>query len=178
MSARFARLGVEEDEWRNDGSDDGTGVLAMKDLFAAATVAEAKERMALLQPESERLWGKMTPAQMLAHCAATMEMAVGRTLPPRRFVGRLFGPIAKKAIITDGKPFRRNSPSDKSLIIHDERDFEVERQRLCALLDQFQAGGPEGCTRHPHSFFGRLIPMEWATFMYIHLDHHLQQFGV
>ncbi|HMJ61868.1 MAG TPA: DUF1569 domain-containing protein, partial [Bryobacteraceae bacterium] len=91
---------------------------------------------------------------------------------------RLVGPLAKKAVITEGQPFRRNSPSDKSLIIRDERDFETERQRLCGLLDRFQAGGPEGCTRHPHSFFGRLIPMEWATFMYHHLDHHLQQFGV
>ena len=150
----------------------------MKDLFAAATLEEAKERVALLGPESERLWGKMSAAQMLAHCAATMEMAVGMTFPPRRFIGRLVGPLAKKAVITEGKPFRRNSPSDKSLIIRDDRDFETERQRLCALLDRFQAGGPEGCTRHPQSFFGKLTPMEWAKLMYHHLDHHLQQFGV
>jgi hypothetical protein len=150
----------------------------MKDLFAAATLEDAKRRIALLRPESERLWGKMSAAQMLAHCSATMEMAVGMTFPPRRFVGRLVGPIAKKAILTEGKPFRRNSPSDKSLIIRDERDFEGERQRLCGLLDRFQAGGPEGCTRHPHSFFGSLTSLEWAAFMYIHLDHHLQQFGV
>lgn len=150
----------------------------MKDLFAAATLKEAKERLALLRPESERLWGKMSAAQMLAHCAATMEMAVGMTFPPRRFIGRLVGPLAKKAVITEGKPFRRNSPSDKSLIIRDDRDFETERQRLCALLDRFQAGGPEGCTRHPQSFFGRMTPMEWAKLMYHHLDHHLQQFGV
>jgi hypothetical protein len=153
-------------------------VLPMKDLFAAATLEDAKRRIALLRPESERLWGKMSVAQMLAHCSATMEMAVGLTFPPRRFVGRLVGPIAKKAILTQGKPFRRNSPSDNSLIIHDDRDFETERQRLCALLDRFQAGGPEGCTKHPQSFFGPLTPAEWAAFMYIHLDHHLQQFGV
>jgi hypothetical protein len=150
----------------------------MKDLFAAATLEEAKQRVAMLRPESARRWGKMSAAQMLAHCAASMEMAVGMTFPPRRFIGRLVGPLAKKAVITEGKPFRRNSPSDKSLIIHDERDFEAERQRLCALLDRFQAGGPEGCTRHPHSFFGALTPMEWATLTYHHLDHHLQQFGV
>jgi Protein of unknown function (DUF1569) len=153
-------------------------VFPMKDLFAAATLEDAKRRIALLRPESERLWGKMSVAQMLSHCSATMEMAVGLTFPPRRFVGRLVGPIAKKAILTQAKPFRRNSPSDKSLIIHDERDFETKRERLCALLDRFQAGGPEGCTRHPHSFFGSLTPLEWAAFMYIHLDHHLQQFGV
>jgi hypothetical protein len=84
----------------------------------------------------------------------------------------------KKAILTDGRPFRRNSTSDKSLIIRDHRDFNVEQKRLCGLLERFQAGGPEACTQHPHSFFGRLTPAEWASFMYVHLDHHLQQFGV
>jgi hypothetical protein len=152
--------------------------LPRKDLFTRATLEEVRERVAQLRPESERLWGKMTAAQMLAHCAATMEMAVGQTFPKRRFVGRLVGPIVKKAIIVEGQPFRRNSTSDKSLIIRDERDFENERQRLSGLLDRFQAGGPAGCTRHPHSFLGRLTPAEWAALMYVHLDHHLQQFGV
>jgi hypothetical protein len=149
-----------------------------KSLFEAATLEEENGRMALLRPDGERLWGKMSAAQMLAHNAAAMEMAVGITFPPRRFVGRLFGPLAKSAILTKGKPFRRNSPSDKSLIIKEDRDFEVERQRLRGLLERFAAGGPEGCTRHPHSFFGLLTPTEWASFMYVHLDHHLQQFGV
>ena len=111
----------------------------------------------------------MNAAQMLAHCAVSMEMAVGLTQPPRRLVGR---------IIIEGQPFRRNSSSDKSLIIHGDRDFEAERQRLTGLLERFQAGGPGACTRHPHSFFGALTPIEWGTFMHQHLDHHLQQFGV
>ena len=149
-----------------------------KNLFAAATLEEVNARMALLRPDSERLWGKMSAAQMLAHNAAVMEMAVGITFPPRRFVGRIFGALAKKAIITKGKPFRRNSPSDKSLIVREDRDFEAERQRLRGLLERFAAGGPEGCTRHPHSFFGPLTPTEWASFMYVHLDHHLQQFEI
>lgn len=44
--------------------------------------------------------------------------------------------------------------------------------------DRFAAAGPKGCTTHPHTFFGRLTPEEWATLMYKHLDHHLRQFGV
>jgi len=42
----------------------------MKNLFEASTVEEVKERMAQLRPDSERLWGKMNPAQTLAHCSA------------------------------------------------------------------------------------------------------------
>jgi hypothetical protein len=54
----------------------------------------------------------------------------------------------------------------------------VERQRLSGLIDRSAAAGPAGCTTHPHSFFGSLTPVEWAEFMYVHLDHHLRQFGV
>ena len=150
----------------------------MKSLFEAARVEEIKKRMAQLRPDSERLWGKMNPAQALAHCSAAIGMAVGETRPPRILIGRLLGPLAKKSVIVIGEPMRRNSMTDKSVLVTDERDFEVEKQRLRESIDRFAAGGPEICTKHPHFFFGTLTPVEWAALMYQHLDHHLRQFGV
>ncbi len=150
----------------------------MKNLFDAAIVDQVKARLARLGPDSERLWGKMKVAQALAHCSAAMEDAVGLRLPPRRFIGRLVGPLAKKSMLYDEKPMHRNSSTTKSLLVTDERDFEVERQRLRGLIDRFVTGGPERCTKHPHSFLGRLTPVEWAAMMYQHLNHHLRQFGV
>ena len=148
----------------------------VKNLFETETVDEVKERMARLRPDSERLWGKMNPAQTLAHCSAAMEMAVGERTPPRILLGRLLGRFAKKSMIVNEKPMPRNVGTDKSLVVSDERDFVVERQRLCAFIDRFTAGGPGECTRHPHFFFGPLTPEEWAALMYQHLDHHLRQF--
>ena len=148
----------------------------MKNLFETETVDEVKERIARLRPDSERLWGKMNPAQTLAHCSAAMEMAVGERTPPRILLGRLLGRFAKKSMIVNEKPMPRNVGTDKSLVVSDERDFVVERQRLCAFIDRFTAGGPGACTRHPHFFFGPLTPEEWAALMYQHLDHHLRQF--
>jgi hypothetical protein len=150
----------------------------MKNLFEAARVEEVNERMANLRPDSERLWGKMNPSQMLAHCTAGFEMAVGEICPPRILIGRLLGPLAKKSLIVNGKPMGRNSPTDKSVLVTDERDYVVERQRLRESIDRFVAGGPGICTKHPHFFFGPLTPVEWAALMYQHLDHHLRQFGV
>jgi hypothetical protein len=66
----------------------------------------------------------------------------------------------------------------KTLVITSECDLCAEQKRLSGLVDRFATAGPAGCTRHPHSFFGRLTPEEWATLMYKHLDHHLRQFGV
>jgi hypothetical protein len=150
----------------------------MKSLFEAARADEIKKRMAQLRPDSERLWGEMNPGQALAHCSAAIGMAVGETRPPRILIGRLLGPLAKKSLIVNGEPMRRNSMTERSLLVTDERDFEVERQRLRESIDRFAAGGPEKCTKHPHFFFGPLTPVEWAGLMYQHLDHHLRQFGV
>jgi uncharacterized protein DUF1569 len=150
----------------------------MKNLFEAATVKEVKERIARLRPDSERLWGKMKPAQAVAHCAAGLEWAVGDTVPPRMLLGRIIGRMVKPMLLRNEEPMRRNSPTVKSLVVDNERDLRTEQERLCGLIDRFAAAGPEGCTTHPHSFFGRLTPEEWATLMYKHLDHHLRQFGV
>jgi Protein of unknown function (DUF1569) len=150
----------------------------MKNLFEAATVHEVKQRLEQLHPDSVREWGKMNPAQALAHCTAAMELALGERKPPRLLIGRIIGPAIKKKAFREEEPMRKNSPSVPGLIVADERDLTTERERLASIIDRFAAAGPEGCTSHPHSFFGRLTPDEWSMWMYKHLDHHLQQFGV
>ena len=150
----------------------------MKSLFETARVDELKGRVALLTPQSPRQWGKMNAAQAMAHCAMGFELPSGQRKPPRALIGRLIGGIIKPLALGDDKPMRRNSPTVKGLVIVDERDLATERERLCLAIDRFAAAGRSGCTAHPHSFFGRLTPDEWAILMYKHVDHHLRQFGV
>jgi hypothetical protein len=150
----------------------------MKNLFEAARVEELKQRIALLRPDSERQWGTMKPAQVLEHCSRGIETALGDKTPPRVLVGRLLGWFVKPKVMGNDEPLRRNSPTARMFVVEDERDFGTERLRLCGLIDRFAAAGPAGCSSHPHAFFGRLTPGEWAILMYKHLDHHLRQFGV
>jgi len=148
----------------------------MRTLFESEAVDELISRIDKLQPASPRQWGKMDIAQMMAHCSATLDMASGRLNPPRIFMGRLFGPLVK-AIYTNEKPFSKNSPTDKQLVIADARDFAREQCQLKAKLWQFHQGGEGQCTQHPHPFFGPLSPRDWSRGMYKHIDHHLRQFG-
>jgi len=150
----------------------------MKNLFEAARVEEVKQRIAQMRPDSQRQWGKMNPAQALEHCSRGMEMALGDKNLPRAMVGRIMGWMVKPKVMANDEPLRRNSPTMKELVVQDEPDLGTERTRLCGLIDRFAAAGPAGCTTHPHAFFGRLTPDEWAILMYKHLDHHLRQFGV
>ena len=150
-----------------------------KNLFDPAVVNEVKARLGELGPRSERGWGKMSAAQMLAHCSVSMQWAVGEVVPdkgplPARVLGRLIKPLA----LRNDEPMRKNSPTAKSLLVTGERDLGTERERLSGLIERFAAGGAAGCTRNPHSFFGKMTPEEWAILMYKHLDHHLRQFGV
>jgi hypothetical protein len=108
----------------------------------------------------------------------SMEWAVGDRIPPRMALASILGRIIKPKVLGDDAPLRRNSPTAKDLVVPDQRDLEAERNRLRGLIDRFVAAGPAGCTRNPHSFFGRMKPDEWAILMYKHLDHHLRQFGV
>ena len=151
----------------------------MKNLFEAASVEEVKQRVAQLRPDSERLWGTMNAAQAVAHCSAGLELAVGDRIAPKvAFPLRIIGRIIKPMALGNNEPMRRNSPTTKDLLVCDERDLGTEQKRLRGLIDRFATAGPERCTTHPHSFFGRLTPGEWAELMYKHLDHHLRQFGV
>ena len=148
----------------------------MKNLFQKEAVDEVISRIDTLQPTAQRQWGKMDVAQMMAHCSAALDMASGRLVLPRIFIGRILGPIVRP-IYTNEKPFSRNNPTDKKLVVSDPRDFLREQEQLKVKIRQFHEGGEARCTRHPHPFFGALNPQDWSRGMYKHLDHHLRQFA-
>lgn len=149
----------------------------MKNLYEPATAEEIKARIGKLGLGSERQWGKMDAAQALAHCSIGLETATGDKKLPRMFLGRILGPMVKSRMLGE-EPLRKDSPTAKVLVVQDRRELSAEQGRLCKLIDQFSAAGPQGCTTHPHTFFGPLTPEEWARLMFKHLDHHLRQFGV
>ena len=149
----------------------------MKNLFQPDAVDEVIARVDKLQPTTQHLWGKMDVAQMLAHCSTTLDMASGRLVLPRLWIGRILGPFVRP-IFTNDKPLSRNSPTDKKLVVSDSRDFSREQEQLKLRIRELHQGGEAQCTKHPHPFFGALTPQEWGTGMYKHLDHHLRQFGV
>ena len=153
----------------------------MKHLFDSLVVEDTKKRILALRPESERQWGSMGVAQTLAHCTASIEMAMGGLKAKRApILARWMGLLIKPLVFRDDQPIRRNSPSSPELFHtgSTEFDFGGERSRLIAAIENFAGQGPGGCTRNPHPFFGPLKPQQWAILMYKHVDHHLRQFGV
>lgn len=112
----------------------------MKNLFEASSAMEIRNRIERLKPDSQRQWGAMNVAQMMAHCSAWLEMASGLNSPRRSLVGRIFGKLAKRSVLSEA-PIRRNMPTEKSLIRSDELQFAEEQRRLITWVDRFSAGG-------------------------------------
>jgi hypothetical protein len=150
----------------------------MKTIFDQNDAAGIVARIEKLKPDTQRQWGKMNVAQMLAHTGISLDTAMGENrLEPANFVGRFIGSILKRGALSE-KPFGKNSPTDKSYIFKDDRKFDQEKERTLAKVKKFSQGGPANTTKHPHPFFGHFTPDEWGVFQWKHLDHHLRQFGV
>jgi len=145
-------------------------------LFNPADREALSIRLAAIEPQSQRLWGKMNPAQMFDHCARGLEAATGDRPMQQVFLGKLLTPFIR-GMILGRKPFGRNSPTDPTFVVSDARDFNQECTRLATMIDRFVQRGPESAAKATHAFFGKLSGDEWGRLMYKHLDHHLRQFG-
>ncbi|MBP9823282.1 MAG: DUF1569 domain-containing protein [Thermoanaerobaculia bacterium] len=149
---------------------------AVGSIFDASDRERILSRLSALRPDGARLWGKMDPAQMLAHCAVAIELPLADPNRKQRWIGRLFAPLVRAKYLGD-VPFPKSSPTDPAFLVGDRRSFEAERARLLAVLSRFVERGPEAATGTVHTFFGRLTGPEWGRLIYKHLDHHLRQFG-
>ena len=135
----------------------------------------AKKRLRALTPETRRQWGKMSVDQMLWHVNCALENALGRyPITPLRLPLPKF--LLKFVVIT--LPWRKgNTPTAPEFLAAASHDFERERARMLALLDEF-GGVPLDAQWGPSALLGPMTGHEWSRLQAKHVDHHLRQFGV
>jgi len=148
----------------------------MENMFEPAGATGILQRLENLQSNAVAQWGKMTVAQMLAHCQVPIECALGDRQQKQSLLGKLFGPIAKKQMLKD-TPFKKNLPTDASFVVKDQRTFEKEKQSLKTLIQRLSTANTALIVQRPHPFFGKLTAEELGKLTWKHLNHHLQQFG-
>jgi len=149
----------------------------MQNLFHTEVYNEVLERMGRLTHHSERNWGKMEVAQMLAHCKEAFRVPLSEKPMKRSVIGILVGWAVKHQLYND-KPWKHNLPTAPSFVIKDKRSFDTEKAALQELIHHFYNKGPEKVGLYPHPMFGAFTKDQWGWAMYKHLDHHLRQFGV
>lgn len=153
--------------------------MALPDIFSEEVSRKIVDRLNNLTPESERLWGKMDVAKMLAHCNVAYEMIYEPGKHPKpNFFMQIILKLFVKRIVVGEKPYKKNNPTAPAFVIKSDKDFEKERTRLVEYVEKTQKLGRDHYEGLESNGFGKLTAEEVNNMMYKHLDHHLRQFGV
>ena len=150
----------------------------MENIFTKEVTEEVVARINRLTSETQPIWGKMSVAQMLAHCCVTYEMVYTDKHPRPNAFTRFMMKTLIKNIVTSEKPYVKNGRTAKQFVISDDKNFETEKKRLIDFITKTQQLGEQEFEGKESHSFGKLTAKEWNNMFYKHLDHHLTQFGV
>jgi hypothetical protein len=151
--------------------------LERKNFFDPETYDSLRRRLESLTDETTPEWGRMSSAQMLAHCAEVSEVAAGKPLVGTPWFVKLARGLIKRMVLSE-KPYPRGTGTHPQYVIRNPVDFEEEKARLLSVLAKLYDRGPEGAEQTPHELFGHMSGEDSGWVAYKHLDHHLTQFGV
>lgn len=150
----------------------------MKNIFDTEVTNDIITRINQLSSESQPLWGKMSVAQMLAHCCVTYEYIYDNKYAKPNGFKKFILKLLVKPIVVGEKEYKKSSQTAPDFIITDKRDFEKEKHRLIDYIHKTQQLGAAHFNGKESHSFGTLTSQEWNNMFYKHLDHHLKQFGV
>jgi uncharacterized protein DUF1569 len=140
--------------------------------------AELVARLHRLTPDSRRQWGRMTPHQAICHLSDSFRRMMGKDplSPVRMVLGRTLIKWVALYLPRPWPPGIKTPPEvDQEVGGTKPMDFEHDRRELEGLMEQFAQS--RGGDFQPHPIFGRLSDAQWQRWGYLHVDHHLRQFG-
>jgi len=150
----------------------------VKTLRDPATQDEILKRLASVTPDSPRRWGRMTAHQMICHLSDAFRGVLG-DFPVSAGAGPLPGPILKFVALR--MPLKwphgiQTRPEvDQEIGGTRPVEFSADVAALKAGFDRFVSDPRAIGPRHP--IFGAMSETEWMRWGYLHMDHHLRQFG-
>ena len=152
----------------------------MKSLSNKLDKQEVLRRLRLVKPESPRRWGKMTAAQMVCHLNDSFKSVIGERSVSS--VNNILGPNLIKWVALNlpirwphGVPTRPEN--DQATGGTKPTDFAVDVRELEGLVDRLTRAEKD-FSWGSHPLFGPMPDSDWFRWGYLHMDHHLRQFGV
>jgi hypothetical protein len=156
----------------------------MKTLGNLADLTEMRGRVAMLAEADTARWGAMTLGQMMCHVADAYRYAVGefvaaRMKSPYPMPVKMLKWFSLKAPL----PWPRGVPTVPEMnqgagAGTKPTEFRADRAALQAALDAFTerfAANSDMEAEHP--IFGAMTREDWMRWGWLHVDHHLRQFG-
>jgi len=150
-----------------------------KNIQSSRAREEMFRRIDALSPTQAALWGRMKVSEMLCHATDQLRIAVGeiKTAATPQFSGQTFAkwmvlagmPLPKGKIKTFKEIDAQYGGTPPTEFDRDRETLKVYIQRIGTIQDVNEV--------QPHGFFGPLSPRQWGRLAWLHLDHHLRQFG-
>ena len=159
------------------GSDRYNLPCLMKTLLNATDREEILRRLSGVRADSQRGWGSMSAPQMICHLSDSFRSALGEKSVSSDI--SLFKRTGMKWLALWVFPVwphgvRTRPEMDQRLGGTPPAEFGADIERLRVLFDRYCAA--QQFSDHPMmGAMSRAERMRWA---YLHMDHHLRQFGV
>ena len=151
----------------------------MKTLTQVEDKAEIVQRLSAIGPGSERRWGKMTVHEMVCHLSDAFRVATNER--EAKSIATWFTRSVMKWAALE---LPMQWPHGVSTVKECEAgrggtppaEIENDVRELKKLLDRFTRQ-PRDFEYADHPIFGEISHAEWQRWGYLHVDHHLRQFG-
>ena len=142
--------------------------------------AELLRRLAAVQPESTRRFGRMSPHQMICHVSDAFRMATGeKAVSPATSL--LHRTVVKWIALYVPLPWMSGIVTrpeiDQEMGGTRPTDFAADVAQLATLVEMITAAPPDTLDGVAHPVFGPMSFSAWLRWGYLHMDHHLRQFG-
>ena len=151
----------------------------MKTLARHRDKAEILQRLRAVRPESARRWGRMSAHQMVCHLSDSFRAVTGQK-PVSHAAGPLQRTIVKWIALYLPLPWPPGIATrpeiDQECGGTTPVDFAADVGQLEELLEQITADS-RTFDWEPHPIFGRMSEAAWLRWAYLHVDHHLRQYG-
>lgn len=148
-----------------------------KNILQPEVKKELVERINKLSPDTPRQWGKMNVSQMLLHNFEGLQIGYGKKVTYKH-PGWLTAKLMKFVIMHTDVPMPKERaetfPETNMVELNIQPDFNEAKKKLIDGINGF----PVKPTIPVHAFMDKFSVEHWARLNYLHLDHHLKQFGV
>jgi|ERR1051326_95880 hypothetical protein len=139
-------------------------------------------RLRQLTPNSRRRWGKMTAHQMICHLDDSFKSVIGErevSLVKRNALTRnvvrwiaLYAPFKWP----HGVPTRPENDQQQGGT--PPEDFKLDVEALVSMIERVSGNARADFEWQRHPLFDEMSERDWLRWGYLHVDHHLRQFGV
>jgi len=152
----------------------------VKTMARPADKAEILRRLKSLRLDSVRRWGRMSPHQMVCHLSDAFRL-VTRQKTASPATGFIQSTVIKWFALYLPLPWPPGYPTRPEM---DQEgggttpgDFAADLAELESLVERVTSA-PKDYDWPAHPVFGGMSESAWMRWAYLHVDHHLRQFGL